>query len=210
MEEIWKIVDNTANIYEVSDQGRVRSNDRYLSAGYGSLRFHKGRVLAPRLGTNGYHYVQVNGKNGKSRSIHSLVATAFILNPENKPHVNHLNGIRTDNRVENLEWVTPSENIRHCIAMGRDNRCKGANHPYSRKIYQYDLEGNFIKEWLCTRDIFESLGIPMRGVLDAIRRDQQLAGSSYGFVWKTEKLDHIGKYEKRYTHNGIKKKKKIA
>ena len=94
--------------YQVSSLGRVRS----FKAG-------KVKILKPVYDGKGYEYAGIH-KNGKQKKIHvhTLVAKAFLPNPENKPFVNHIDGNKSNNRVENLEWVTPSENIQHALKMG--------------------------------------------------------------------------------------------
>lgn len=113
--EIWKDVGGYEGIYQVSDHGRVRSADRIGQGGQGGrgLRLHQGRILRPGI-THGYLKVNLcKYCKVKQLLIHRLVAHAFIENPDNLPHVNHLNGIKNDNRPANLEWCCHRENISH-------------------------------------------------------------------------------------------------
>lgn len=129
MKEIWKDIEGFEGKYEISNMGRVKSlkeNGEFL-------------ILKPRL-SNGYVRVYLGKVEIKLKSalIHRLVATAFIDNCKNKPFVNHKNGIKTDNRVENLEWCTKSENTIHAYNNGLSkppNKGKfGAAHPVSKIV----------------------------------------------------------------------------
>ena len=108
IEEIWKPITEFEK-YEVSSCGRVRNSET-------------GRVLKSATTNGGYISVGLC-KNKKIHCLpmHRLVAKAFILNPENKPQVNHKNKNRGDNNIENLEWTTASENNTHKINEMKEN-----------------------------------------------------------------------------------------
>jgi len=116
--EIWKDIDNYNGYYQVSNLGRVRSLDRYIKNRNG-YRLKKGQLLKPAILKNGYSNHRL-WKDNKLKNLteHRLVAIAFIPNPNNYKEVNHLNGDKLDNRIENLEWVTRSENIIHSYETG--------------------------------------------------------------------------------------------
>lgn len=98
----WRPVKGYEDKYEVSSAGEIRNKKR-------------GNILKASTCTTGYKFVKLGGR---AFMVHRLVAEVFHPRPENKPWVNHINGVKTDNRAENLEWVTPFENRLHAEKMG--------------------------------------------------------------------------------------------
>lgn len=127
MKEEWRPVVGYEGHYEVSNFGNVRSLPRLIVNSYGRTLSWKGGLLTA-INRNGYLSVSLS-KFNKARGcqVHRLVAMAWCANPDNKITVNHKNGVKKDNRVENLEWASYSENNAHARETGL-NDVKGANH----------------------------------------------------------------------------------
>ena len=126
-EEIWKDVVGLEGIYQVSSEGRIKSVSRNVQyynplADRECVRHLREKIMKPQLSKRGYYLVcsPVPSDNGvrTSLSIHRIVAKAFLDNPDNKPTVNHKNGNKLDNRLQNLEWATFSENLQHAYDTG--------------------------------------------------------------------------------------------
>ena len=112
--EVWKDIPGYEGKYQASTLGRIRSLDRIIRNGWGTHSQIKGKVLRPERSNWGYLRVAIS-QDGRTvrKSVHRLVALAFHKNPDALPEVNHINGNKADNRLENLEWTTTSGNQLH-------------------------------------------------------------------------------------------------
>lgn len=127
MQEIWKDIKGYEGLYQVSNFGEVKSLERPYINQYGKYGLKKEKILNKKIvcfdknkkEIQGYYAVNLSNKDrGKWKRLHIIVATAFLKNPENKKEINHKNGNKLDNRVENLEWVTHKENCLHAWKTG--------------------------------------------------------------------------------------------
>lgn len=179
MKEIFKPIDEFNGRYLISNLGRVKSLNYIYPGNIGYLK--------PIQHHGGYQVVHLS-KDGKiyNRMIHTLVAKAFIPNPENKPIVNHIDGNKANNHVSNLEWVTYKENTAHAIRIGihdphENNVPKGRDNYHSKPVLQFTKDGQFVKRWECMSDAARHIGCnPCMIVNNASGRTK----SAHGFVWK--------------------------
>lgn len=173
MEEIWKDIPGYEGMYQVSNMGRVMSMD-YM---------HTGKRKIRKLGTtrDGYNIVELwlNGEN-KTYLVHRLVWIAFNGPIPEGMEVNHISEDKTDSSLSNLNLLSKSQNIRWGTRTERmvKNRT-GYGKP--KTVYQYDLEGNFIREWESGCEIRRQLGYSQGNIASCCRGELDKA---YGYKWK--------------------------
>ena len=167
--EIWKDINGFEGIYQISDKGNIRSLDRKIICSNGSIRFQRGSGIKPYINKQGYRTVVLHniGKHKMCR-ICRLVAEAFIPNPQNLPQVNHKDENKTNNCLQNLEWCDAKYNINYGTKIDRQKK----------PILQYDLDGNFIREWSSATDVSKEAQENICKCLKGIRK------TAYGFIWK--------------------------
>lgn len=166
--EEWRAVRGYEGSYEVSDAGRVRTLDRTITRSDGGKRRIAGRIRRAQLNPAGYSCVVLSLHGaGTTRTVHRLVAEAFILNPGRRPHINHINGVKTDNRAENLEWVTPKENVDHAIRIGLTDNT-GAKNVRAVLTEAQAAEALRLAGTTTRKRIAEALGVSLGCVRDVI------------------------------------------
>ncbi len=174
MQENWKDIKGYEQSYQVSNLGRVKSLSRTIMKSNNTIMYVKERILKTRRHNNGYYMVTLyKNQTPKLCTIHRLVAKAFIDNPENKSTVNHLDGDKLNNHVDNLEWCTQQENITHSNRPGLTKNKVAVN--------QYDLDGNFIQKFESVRSAGKTLKINTSHIGSVCRGNRNQTG---GYIWR--------------------------
>lgn len=176
--EVWKDIKGYENKYQVSNYGNVRS-----------LNFERKKIcknIKPIIKSTGYYVVTLSYKQCL---IHRLVANAFLPNPSNKPVIDHINTIKSDNNVDNLRWSTVKENVNNPISkklrmskvipiLKGKYGIKAQKH---KRVSQYSLDGKLIKIWDCMSDAWRHYHIDSAGITRTCMGIQKTSG---GFIWK--------------------------
>lgn len=185
--ERWKDIKDFEGFYKISDYGRVKSLERFIDKSHHYLQ----KILKQSKDKDGYLIVSLS-KNSKAKQyrVHQLVGKYFVDNPENKPIFNHLKPVTKEycnNHYTNLIPSTYSENILYAYENGTKKpnpNMKGVigkDNPCSVKVIQYDLDGNFIKEWDSITDIKRIYGYTTGNISSACKGRYKQA---YGYKWR--------------------------
>jgi len=176
----WESIKGFEGLYEISDQGRVKSLGKGKSTNPNNCI---ARGLKLKTTTNGYINCKLLNK-GKAHHllVHRLVALHFIDNPDKKKEVNHKDGDKTNNCIENLEWVTSSENQKHAYLLGLQKIRSGANSPFSKPIEQRTTTGDLVKIWGSIKEACRELGFNSVGIIGCCKKKKKYK-TAYGYKW---------------------------
>lgn len=192
--ETWKEIPGYVGLYEVSDLGRIRSLGRMCNSKNNSVQKKRARILSQEITIHGYCRVRLYGEDGKGahKAVHRIVAETFIRPMKNGEQVNHLNEIKTDNRLSNLEICTPKEN---CNYGSRSQKIAAAitgstvsditrrkiSAKLSRPVQQLSKDGHIIAVFGSAKEAHEKTGVDFRHICSCRNNKRQSAG---GYVWR--------------------------
>lgn len=178
-QEIWKDINGYVGLYQVSNLGRVRSLDHKVKNKNG-YRIAKGKILSFKKSGSRNEYNSVGlSKNSKCEyyTVHSLVMNTFTEKPCYKCEINHIDENTRNNRLDNLEWCTRKYNTNY------GNHNKRVSETKSKKVIQYDLQGNLINEFKSAKNAAEILCICRSAITHCCNGRSK---TSNGYIWRYE------------------------
>lgn len=179
--EVWKDIKGFEGIYQISNKGRLKSFKRVSD----------GKILSTKNSKGWYLNVVLEYKDKfRSVKLHKLVAEAFIPNLLDKPEINHIDGNKQNNSVENLEWVTRNENVTHAIKHNPDMLLGMMYHNKvlrSKIVQQFSLDGKFIAQYFTSAEASAATGVCQRNIMQVAKKEEYKPGMTRkqagGFIW---------------------------
>lgn len=172
--EIWKKIKGFNN-YSVSNLGNIRRDEYYIKDSIGRNQYKPEKLILPSLDKDGYKKVVLNNNLGERKTlrVNRIVALTFLENNNNLKFVNHKDGIKINNAVNNLEWCTSSENVQHAIKTGLCNT--------SMIIEKLSINGEVLEKFKSIREASRVTGIDSSCIVKVCKGNRKSAG---GFLWR--------------------------
>lgn len=184
--EMWKPVRGYENLYEVSNLGKVRSLDRLVNGKCRSTRLVKGLIVSPAKDRGGYLRIMLSkGNNQNVFSVHRLVYEAFNGQIPEGMQVNHIDEDKSNNSLENLNLMTPKQNINWGTGIERRSKSQINHKKFSKPIIQYNRQGIFIAEYPSQCEVERKLGIN-RGAIGACCKGRRKTAGGFKWTYKEQ------------------------
>ena len=167
MVEKWKDIPGYEGLYQASNLGKIRNEKTRNILSGGIKRGYKEVIL-------------IKDNKRKYKLVHRLIALTYIPNNSNKPQVNHKDGNKLNNNVDNLEWCTRSENMKHAYRTGLETPLYAKNNPRAKKIKQYDLNNKLIKEYYGIKEASRINNLNPRDISKCCQGKRKQVG---GYIW---------------------------
>ena len=175
--EIWKDIPNYEGLYQASNFGRIKSFDKVIAQKNNSRAIKKGRILKPSTSHSGYYQIVLSKQSiRKSYKVHRLIWLAFYGSIPEGYEVNHINEIKTDNRVSNLNLMTAKENLNWGTRNERIAK-KRINGKGSKPVLQFTLDDDLIKEYASVMQVEREKGFDNTNIVKSINKRMALNGS---------------------------------
>lgn len=184
--EEWRDVVGYEGLYQVSNLGRVKSLRRRLKHSDGRLRFYPEKIIKDLNTGTGYRHVCLyQNKRRKQSYVHRLVAEAFIPNPNNFGDVNHIDGCKTNNHYQNLEWCSRSKNIKHAYDNGlKSSHLSEAIKHRSRIVLQYTQDGELIAQYTSASKAAKKNRFNQGNISKYCRGENKRKATYKGYIWR--------------------------
>lgn len=169
-QEIWKDIEGYEGLYQISNLGEVKALPRNINNQFKNKEYNLKKII----NKDGYYVINLKNSNHKNKihRINRLVAMAFIPNPENKLQVNHIDGNKKNNKVENLEWCTAKENKQHAQKNGLIRK---------KTILKLDLNGNVLQKYETVREASELNNLDYTTIIKCCNGKCKTCG---GYKWR--------------------------
>lgn len=179
MNEIWRDIKGYEGLYQVSNLGNVKSLKRVVPHKVNGSRTIPEKILKLSSDGSGYLYVSLS-KDGKKKNpkVHRLVAESFIPNPNNLPQVNHIDEDKSNNRVDNLEWITSLDNLNHSNVIEKGNSSR------RKKVIQKSFDGRVIAIYTSMTEAVKEIGVSNHSLISMCCSGKRK--SAYNYLWEYE------------------------
>ena len=195
MKEIWADIIEFNGCYQISNMGRVRSTDRYVNHWRGGKRKVEGKIKTLTLNFGGYLTVGLcENSRMHTRFVHRLVAIAFVPNPSNYDHVNHIDENKLNNTPINLEWCTHKYNMNYGTRTERATKSNLNHKNKSKMVSQSTLDGDLIAIYPSTKEAMRQTGLSSSSISTSAcggRFDNRRGKWVYSYQYAGYKWEYI-------------------